>query len=809
MPTLALLCTLLTFAVAAQGPTMRGRVLDEEGKPIAGVAACPFLEGELFVTAELTARPAATSDADGVFTLAAPPPGDRAWYRVLLVAPGRLHLEATREDLERFPVLLPRARLLAGRVRDAQGRPIAGVRVEATDLLNEVEYVLGGDRQRLEAQARTATRTDARGAFVLVGACESAARVSIADVGWQPTSVAPVSAMEPIELLGEPAPTFRGVVVDPEGVPVANAIASAHSTVAKETARTDDAGAFVLHAGPRGMTVSAHLRRADQRLWALEQVAAGVLEARLTLKVLAPVASRVRSRDPVTPARTVRGRAVDAEGQPVTHFRAAAFRIRKPQGLTPTDARPLRDFTPGATDANEGVATPAMYELAGRGIPDTILLVLVLGDGFALACHQAEEATDAVEVRLAPAHALTGTIVDAKTRAPIAGAQVWSIPHLGAPLPPGFEGVPVIRAIDPFRSGRAEASSLASASAANGTFRLEQLPAGVCTVLCVAEGYKDAQPSKLVVGPTNGELQIALDPLRSLTGTLKIRTPPLAVAVRLAPHRPNTWSSGDATDYSSSFALDAEGRFRTGPLPTGKYEAQLIVLRPGRQGLPDKIPLGLVDVGLDTEDLRLDGSSARPAQVRGRVESDVPVHRLAVLSAPAAAGRSFFGYVQYTGPLCPLGADGSFSLPEPPGPRLLVVIDVWTGAMLWRSDEVEVEPGGKREVDVRVSATPVAFQLAGDGYDPTLRYRIEIVPEAEQWPKGVGQIAGLPAGQGPIYTTRMGATLSPGQTTGVLYLPRAPCEVMLRLDRERTFERMTIDPRTEAGREVRFVIPPK
>ena len=42
---------------------------------------------------------------------------------------------------------------------------------------------------------------DARGAFVLVGACESAARIAIDDVGWQPASVAPVSEMEPIALI--------------------------------------------------------------------------------------------------------------------------------------------------------------------------------------------------------------------------------------------------------------------------------------------------------------------------------------------------------------------------------------------------------------------------------------------------------------------------------------------------------------------------------------------------------------------------------------------------------------------------------
>ncbi len=811
MPRFTLSWVLIAIAVVpAQEQKVRGRLVDDEGAPIAGVAACPFVAGEKFVTAELAARAPTTSDADGAFVLDVWPSGDaRFWDSVLLVASGRLHMEVSRDEIELFPIVLPRGRVLAGRVRDATGRPVVGVRVEASDILAEVEY-LGDERPPRGLQARTAARTDARGAFVLAGACGSAARVTVADLGWRRASAAPVSTMDPIDLSTAPEPTVEGVVVDADGAPVVGALVSMHSARDRGAVSTDAAGAFAFPPCAAPMRLSVRVTRDDRRLGASTTVMVGETKARLVLKEMPERPVRpARSLTPVTPARSIRVTAVDPEGKVVEQFRAAAFQVSKPLPFQePSDTQVLREFDVGAVAATAGVATPAVHDLA-FGAADGDVVVVAFAESFAIARQEVAAGVDAIEVRFAAALPLTGTVIDAKTRMPIPAARVWWLPRPRGELPAGLAVLRDVRIADASASGGLrDPGSLAVAADATGTFRLAWLPAGAGEVFCRAEGYKSAGPLAVTIGPAGAELGVELDPLRTIVGTLQMRTPPLVAAVRFAPHRPNVWTGADASDYSGSFPLDPEGRFQVTGLATGKYEAQLIVLCSGRLGLPEKIPLGLVDIGNDTDELRLAGAPARPARVRGKVETAVPAQRLAVLSAAAPAGRQFFAFVRYEGPLCPVAPDGTFDMQEPAGSRQLVVIDVWTGAMLTRTDLVEVAPGGKREVDLRVDAVPVTVQLGGKHFDPAVAWRIEVEPAAGYWPEGVGRISTLPKRDVAGYTTRIGATFSPGQTSGVFYLPPAPCKLLLRMDRDRTVG-LEISPRKESGCDVRFEVPPK
>ena len=227
--------------------------------------------------------------------------------------------------------------------------------------------------------------------------------------------------------------------------------------------------------------------------------------------------------------------------------------------------------------------------------------------------------------------------------------------------------------------------------------------------------------------------------------------------------------------------------------------------------MPDKIPLAVVDVGLETGTLDVDGAVARPARLMGRVTGPVPASRLAIVSSPTATGSSFFGYLRYEGPITTVDPDGSFSFEEPPGERILVVIDVWTGAMLHREPPVTVAAGSERSVELAIEAVPVQVRVTGSG---VAWHWLEIVPAREHWPAGVGQIADS-VDHG--YFVRMGARLEPGRTEGLLYLPAAPCTLRLRTAASRIqlpvnkdfLVKVELDPAQAKDRNVTIAVPPK
>ena len=82
-----------------------------------------------------------------MFTL--PRPGANEWPVGLSVsAPGRGTMVTSAASLELGPIVLPRVRRLAGRVRDAEGRPVAGARVLVRDWLTHCPFVRGTGLER-------------------------------------------------------------------------------------------------------------------------------------------------------------------------------------------------------------------------------------------------------------------------------------------------------------------------------------------------------------------------------------------------------------------------------------------------------------------------------------------------------------------------------------------------------------------------------------------------------------------------------------------------------------------------------------
>ncbi|HZT56494.1 MAG TPA: hypothetical protein VFA35_09725, partial [Burkholderiaceae bacterium] len=168
------LATQLAAQLAAQvpSPLLSGRVVDEQGAPLAGVAVCLLDENPgapLFVTADLLQEPLARTAADGTWSAALPAAVHGVGMRLLLVAPGRVHVAAPLHSHDGWPVALPRAHTLAGRVVDTDGRPLAGVRVAARDWLCDARYRADNQRVPWLPEPLTAVLTDDGGRFVLPG----------------------------------------------------------------------------------------------------------------------------------------------------------------------------------------------------------------------------------------------------------------------------------------------------------------------------------------------------------------------------------------------------------------------------------------------------------------------------------------------------------------------------------------------------------------------------------------------------------------------------------------------------------------
>src|SRR5262245_50040011 len=132
MPRVVLLAAvLLASPAAAQAGVetvrreVRGTVVDEQGKPLAGVAVGWFVPWDRTLPEEAAAKPSATTGVDGAFafTVAAAESGP-PW--LWLVAAGRVHVVCDPEHAPWEPIVLPKAHALSGRVVDKDGKPVAG-----------------------------------------------------------------------------------------------------------------------------------------------------------------------------------------------------------------------------------------------------------------------------------------------------------------------------------------------------------------------------------------------------------------------------------------------------------------------------------------------------------------------------------------------------------------------------------------------------------------------------------------------------------------------------------------------------------
>ncbi len=296
----------------------RGRVIDLEGRPVPGILVCrigllPPAHGA-HGAAEEEAPPCGTSDAAGAFEVEGQPP-----LRLVARSPlyttlfqGLVYGERTSEE----PTVVVAYRLpLAGIVVDEQGSEVAG----ALASFSVPGRVLALPGNLLAASARIVpeARSDERGQFAFSDAMDLPdAVLQVSAPGFLPTSVpVPRGGSEYLRVVLRRATpgvgAVAGLVVLADGRPAAGALVS----VGRRSARSDEQGVFALEV--------EHDRAALPRNRPLELVGAlaGCLPGFATLPSLAEAELNGWPTDLVLqlggPAATIRGRVVDAQGQPL------------------------------------------------------------------------------------------------------------------------------------------------------------------------------------------------------------------------------------------------------------------------------------------------------------------------------------------------------------------------------------------------------------------------------------------------------------------------------------------------------------
>lgn len=377
---------------------VHGRVVDGSGQPLADVLVRhrTRLLDRAIDSSHTAPTGEATSAADGAFSILVPP-GE---VTLLGSAPGRtpsstrIHWVAPGAELRGVEIVMDAGAELAGRVVDAAGKAVAGARVLAR--LDDAAL----------AEPALETATDPAGAFRLralppgrlVLQAEAAGHAPSAPVAVT-LSDDPGAARQGVVLRLAAASALRGRVIDEQGAAIAGAVVRPlrpMSQVALPRATTDAQGGFTLELGPGPVELAAE--------------APGFAPGRVS-------GIEVPAREQTIPL--VRGGAitgvVTGQGAPLAHFTvhvtrhaahggASDFWTQGTRVVSPDGSFHVADLVPGRYSVT--ASAPGLAPVEQRDV------------------NVAPGGEARVALALAPGASLAGTVRDARSRAPVAGATV-------------------------------------------------------------------------------------------------------------------------------------------------------------------------------------------------------------------------------------------------------------------------------------------------------------------------------------------------------------------------------------------------
>jgi len=659
-------------------PSLRGTVVDERGQPIehAVVGFVPP-RGALDVNA-LLASPPTTTDASGAFRIAAP--ADDRTRTLIVAAPGRQACTAPLRHgdgaVRNFgQILLPMGTTLVGRIRDAQGRPLAGVSVRAR---NAVPWYSPTGRT-----VQSGARSNERGIFQVPCVPRTGLRLTFVKTGY--TIESRIASHEtPLTVTMRPAPIVRGHLLEPDGTPIVDAQVQLQTESLRGydydamTTHTDRQGAFTLTApSPNGryrlnaIVRSPQLRRYDTRLLrgAQDDV-------------------RINTEAATSPQR-VAVHAVDAAtGQRLERFTAA---------IVSDDAKNLQSLLLAAENRFEACEHEATLVplYAGRHH----VVVVAPGHAFGYAAVP-DGATAPLVVELGPEAVLRGRVTDENGK-PVAGVLVRALPDGGV-------------------SGSTSLGARWPRTDAQGRYRIGSLRTGRHVVQVYPDDRAASPPQTVEVEAGDGNtLDVRVRSRQQLririTGDLHEGPAPILHA------KPRSFSTRGGLRHHVPLPQPVTLKPGQRTFAFGAQQGNTISLR---LFVPSRTRVG-AGAAFDFPNLTIvDGVATLPLPetrltvLRGRIEcaGDLPTERVAVVATRTKPRprRSRQDKV-VTG----VHADGSFELDLEAGTHTLQLVDVETGIVFHTEANDVAHTAAQVLLEPRVHRLRMRIQSQGDG-QPTL-----------------------------------------------------------------------------------------
>jgi large repetitive protein len=624
------------------GASLAGRVVDEDGAPVAGARGRLALGGELQIAAFFRQRRgggevAFRSGADGTFKATRLTPGDNQRLTVtaadyepqtlggLSLAPGALKSGVT--------VVMRHGLTLAGVVKDDSDKPVAGAEVQ----LNQMRTLRGGRggaRMVLNfvggPDARPSVQSGSDGRFEFKGLAPGdysllARKSGLADASLDPVKVA--AGMDPVALSMGQGATISGTVVDTSGQPAEGYVVEA----VRAHAGGSPASRFASRepTGPDGAFLADGLRAGET--YDLLLMGPGAPGTR-TPGVTAP-ADGVQLQAPGRGA--IAGKVVDAQsGAALKDFEVSFSPDRSAggRGFVIRVGGPGRRGGEGQRQAVHSDAGAFLLEdvppgtwqvnVEAKGYEDARIGGVVVESG---------KTKDGVEVRASQGSAIRGRVLDLSNSQPVANAQVTAQVVGGAGRPPmaglfGQNGVP---------------------TDADGAFEIDGLSPGRYLVSVTHPDYADAS-QQVEVKDAVAAAEIRLDGGGSIGGGVISDTQrPLAGAsVALQAAGEGGGRMGFLAAMQTTLSDDS-GHFRFDHLSAGRYT--LVASLRERSSAPVDVPL---QAGETRQDVSL--ALAAGATLRGSV-SGLPDAELAGVNVFASGPDEYSASVR-------TASDGSFEL---------------------------------------------------------------------------------------------------------------------------------------------------
>ena len=424
--------------------TLVGRVIDEKGQPVAGARGTlsPGSETRMGMVFRVMGRDG--ESGGGAFTS-----GLDGTFKATRLAPGtNQKLTVTHPDFERrvvagvdlvqgaprpqsIDVVLSPGYVLAGSVKDKEGKPVEGAEVT----LNQSVTMTGGRAGNMVSfssiqSVRPRGETDFEGRFGFKGLSAGDYDVTVSKSGYTRSVSNGVKAGEgsaPLEVVLNPGASIAGRLVQPSGLPVTGYSvtarpASAGSNTgmilgprANNFAQVDPDGGFLLEGLTPGTAYDLSIFGAGE--FRGEPKKKGVVAPAADVEI--EVAARGR----------IAGRVVDAaSGAPVTEFEAAYAPARGGGGIV------VRMGTGGENDRRTPFSSPDgafAFEDVPPGNFDVTVWAKTYQEARTGGVAVAAGETKTIEVKAARGLAIRGRVLDAKAGRGVQDATVSARPAGG------------------------------------------------------------------------------------------------------------------------------------------------------------------------------------------------------------------------------------------------------------------------------------------------------------------------------------------------------------------------------------------